>query len=221
MPEHEHAIKSDVGFVSEDMAPYGGKSIAWNLDLVRSLSPRWDAELATSLLRRFDLRPGQRVLDIACGNGLTSRKLAASGAQVTAFDISARMIELADRVEVLQVRALCWCGKRATHNARTGNGIMVVEGEVIVVGDVDHERIAVTEANKLGIPVIGVCDSNSDPEGIDYLIPIGGDDTLSYGVHLAKNGFKVVAIPKTMDNDVPGTDYCLSLIHISEHTRPY
>ena len=45
--------------------------------------------------------------------------------------------------------------------------------------------------------------------GIDYLIPIGGDDTLSYGVHLAKNGFKVVAIPKTMDNDVPGTDYCI------------
>lgn len=45
--------------------------------------------------------------------------------------------------------------------------------------------------------------------GIDYLIPIGGDDTLSYGVHLYKQGFKVIAIPKTMDNDVPGTDYCI------------
>lgn len=45
--------------------------------------------------------------------------------------------------------------------------------------------------------------------GVDYLIPIGGDDTLSYGVRLAKEGFKVVAIPKTMDNDVPGTDYCI------------
>ena len=44
---------------------------------------------------------------------------------------------------------------------------------------------------------------------IDYLIPIGGDDTLSYGVHLYKKGVKVVAIPKTMDNDVPGTDYCI------------
>ncbi|MBN2572238.1 MAG: ATP-dependent 6-phosphofructokinase [Ignavibacteriales bacterium] len=44
---------------------------------------------------------------------------------------------------------------------------------------------------------------------IDYLIPIGGDDTLSYGVHLHKQGIKVIAIPKTMDNDVPGTDYCL------------
>jgi len=45
--------------------------------------------------------------------------------------------------------------------------------------------------------------------GIDYLIPIGGDDTLSYGVRLYSEGVKVVAIPKTMDNDVPGTDYCI------------
>lgn len=44
---------------------------------------------------------------------------------------------------------------------------------------------------------------------IDYLIPIGGDDTLSYGVRLHKEGIKVIAIPKTMDNDVPGTDYCI------------
>jgi 6-phosphofructokinase 1 len=45
--------------------------------------------------------------------------------------------------------------------------------------------------------------------GINYLIPIGGDDTLSYAVRLSREGVKVVAIPKTMDNDVPGTDYCI------------
>ncbi len=45
--------------------------------------------------------------------------------------------------------------------------------------------------------------------GINTLIPIGGDDTLSYGVRLHKEGFKVIGIPKTMDNDVPGTDYCI------------
>jgi 6-phosphofructokinase 1 len=50
---------------------------------------------------------------------------------------------------------------------------------------------------------------NLDHLGIDYLIPIGGDDTLSYGVELYKRGVKVIAIPKTMDNDVPGTDYCI------------
>jgi len=45
--------------------------------------------------------------------------------------------------------------------------------------------------------------------GINYLIPIGGDDSLSYAVRLFQEGVKVVAIPKTMDNDVPGTDYCI------------
>lgn len=45
--------------------------------------------------------------------------------------------------------------------------------------------------------------------GIESLIPIGGDDTLSYGVRLFQEGVKIVAIPKTMDNDVPGTDYCI------------
>ncbi len=50
---------------------------------------------------------------------------------------------------------------------------------------------------------------NIDFLNLDFLIPIGGDDTLSYSVRLYKEGVKVVAIPKTMDNDVPGTDYCI------------
>src|SRR6478672_10806250 len=56
------------------------------------------------------------------------------------FPGSARLVELADRMHVLQVEALCWCGKRATHNARTENGEMVTEGDVIVVGDVDNDQ---------------------------------------------------------------------------------
>lgn len=51
------------------------------------------------------------------------------------FPGSRRMIELADRTQVLQVAALCWCGRRATHNARVVDGVMVVEGEQVVVGD--------------------------------------------------------------------------------------
>ncbi|GGW23279.1 MULTISPECIES: thymidine kinase [Streptomyces] len=54
------------------------------------------------------------------------------------FPGSQRLVELADRVEVLQVEALCWCGARATHNARTVGGVMVVEGAQVVVGDVDQ-----------------------------------------------------------------------------------
>jgi thymidine kinase len=54
------------------------------------------------------------------------------------FPGSQRLIELADRVQVLQVEALCWCGARATHNARTLGGVMVVEGEQVVVGDTEQ-----------------------------------------------------------------------------------
>jgi small subunit ribosomal protein S2 len=49
--------------------------------------------------------------------------------------------------------------------------------DALFVVDVDHERIAVTEANKLGIPVIGVVDTNSNPDGVDYVIP-GNDDAI-------------------------------------------
>ncbi|WP_374999385.1 thymidine kinase [Aeromicrobium sp. CTD01-1L150] len=55
------------------------------------------------------------------------------------FEGSARLVELADRVHTLQVEALCWCGERATHNARTADGEMVTEGDVIVVGDVEGD----------------------------------------------------------------------------------
>jgi 6-phosphofructokinase 1 len=60
---------------------------------------------------------------------------------------------------------------------------------------------------------------NLDFLGIDYLIPIGGDDTLSFSVRLYQEGAKVVAIPKTMDNDVPGTDYCIGFSTCIHHCR--
>ncbi|MFF4607506.1 thymidine kinase [Streptomyces sp. NPDC001339] len=56
------------------------------------------------------------------------------------FPGSRRLIELADRIEALQVEALCWCGARATHNARTVGGEMVVEGAQVVVGDVNQAQ---------------------------------------------------------------------------------
>jgi thymidine kinase len=70
-------------------------------------------------------------IDVFCFGILTDFRTAL-------FPGSARLVELADRMHVLQVEALCWCGKRATHNARTENGEMVTEGDVIVVGDVEQ-----------------------------------------------------------------------------------
>lgn len=54
------------------------------------------------------------------------------------FPGSARLVELADRIEVLQVKSLCWCGARATHQARTVDGEMVTEGEQVVIGDTEQ-----------------------------------------------------------------------------------
>ena len=70
----------------------------------------------------------------------------------------------------------------------------------------DHIKDSYTdEVNDLTPDVL----KNLEYLGIDTLIPIGGDDTLSYAVRLHEEGANVVAIPKTMDNDVPGTDYCI------------
>lgn len=62
---------------------------------------------------------------------------------------------------------------------RSIGGIKDIGGlpDALFVIDVEHERIAITEANKLGIPVIGIVDTNSDPAGIDYVIP-GNDDSI-------------------------------------------
>jgi thymidine kinase len=78
------------------------------------------------------------------------------------FPGSQRLIELADRVQVLQVEALCWCGRRATHNARTVDGVMVTEGAQVVVGDVD---MAID-------PVAG------EPDGDAGYVPVVGYETL-------------------------------------------
>ncbi len=86
------------------------------------------------------------------------------------------------------------------HTSRTNPGKMKKEDVPV------HLREKFTEArNDLTEEVL----KNLDYLGVDYLIPIGGDDTLSYGVRLYHEGVKIVAIPKTMDNDVPGTDYCI------------
>ncbi|WP_411129572.1 thymidine kinase [Streptomyces sp. x-19] len=70
------------------------------------------------------------------------------------FPGSQRLVELADRIEVLKVEALCWCGARATHNARTVDGRMVVEGAQVVVGDVRSDGASVERPAEVGYEVL-------------------------------------------------------------------
>ncbi len=99
------------------------------------------------------------------------------------------------------VRAIDRTGGTILHTSRTNPG-RVKSGSVPAfladqaVGDGPHDL------TKHALRVI-------EHLGLDALIPIGGDDTLSYGLRLHDEGVPVIAIPKTMDNDVHGTDYCI------------
>ncbi len=69
----------------------------------------------------------------------------ASDFRTELFPGSARLFELADRIQILQVEALCWCGRRGTHNARVVNGVMVTEGAQVVVGDTSGAKVDLVE----------------------------------------------------------------------------
>lgn len=111
------------------------------------------------------------------------------------------------RLDRETIRKLDRTGGTFLHSSRTNPGNVS-----------EKDTPAHLKASKLGTPKpnkSGVTDftahvlHNLSALGVDVLFPIGGDDTLSYGERLYKEGFSVIGIPKTMDNDVHGTDYCL------------
>lgn len=151
---HNHRSRGRTGliFTSQDRAGTGTISSRLGLksDAIE-VSPNLD--IHRFIVERLSV--GQRIDYVICDEAQfyqpqqieeLARIVDGLGIDVYAFGIltdfrtrlfpgSARLIELADRVQTLQVEALCWCGERATHNARTVGGVMVVEGEQVVVGD--------------------------------------------------------------------------------------
>ncbi|RJT79343.1 thymidine kinase [Arthrobacter cheniae] len=127
------------------------------------------------------------------------------------FPGSQRLIELADRVQVLQVEALCWCGKRATHNARTLDGVMVVEGDQMVVGDVDLPVDQDTDASlDLHEPEAStahasttVAASPGPPDRLDHSLrePVVGYETLCRRHHMRQQTSRTS--PSLYVNQVP------------------
>jgi 6-phosphofructokinase 1 len=100
-----------------------------------------------------------------------------------------------------RVRTIDRSGGTYLHTSRTNPGKVKYEN----VPDFLKKEAKEGELNDFTEHVL----KNLEHLGIDVLIPIGGDDTLSYGERMHEEGFPVVAIPKTMDNDVYGTDYCI------------
>ena len=100
-----------------------------------------------------------------------------------------------------KVRTIDRSGGTYLHTSRTNPSKVKYEN----VPDFLREQAKEGELNDFTEHIL----KNLEHLGIDVLIPIGGDDTLSYGERMHEEGFAVVAIPKTMDNDVFGTDYCI------------
>jgi thymidine kinase len=132
----EGRLSSRLGLVTD--AVEAGEELDFHAHLVRHLTAGGRADYVIVDEAQF-LTPGQidqlaRIVD-DLGMDVFAFGIA-TDFRTRLFPGSQRLMELADRIEVLQVEALCWCGARATHNARTVGGKMVVEGAQVVVGDV-------------------------------------------------------------------------------------
>src|ERR1700691_2948188 len=77
MPTDQVAAKLKIGFVSEDMRLYGTATLAWHMELIRSMFPRWDQSYAETMLRRFDLKPQQKIKGLSHGQRVKAALLLA------------------------------------------------------------------------------------------------------------------------------------------------
>ena len=162
--DHNHAARGRAGLIFTKHDRAGEAVLSSRLGLAHTaLEVVDDLDFWELLVSR--VTSGQRVDYLICDEaqfytGLQVEQLARlvdeMGVDVYAFGITAdfrtalfpgsqRMIELADRVQSLQVEALCWCGHRATHNARVVDGSMVLEGEQVVVGDIAPGDVSMVE----------------------------------------------------------------------------
>lgn len=81
MPAEQVAAKLDIGFVSEDMRLYGAATLAWHMEFIRSMYPRWNQAYADQLVRRFDLKPQQKIKGLSHGQRVKAALLLALARQ--------------------------------------------------------------------------------------------------------------------------------------------
>ncbi|MEO6294517.1 MAG: 6-phosphofructokinase [Candidatus Limnocylindria bacterium] len=108
-----------------------------------------------------------------------------------------------DRVST---RAIDRTGGTVLHTSRTNPSSM---GRAALPKSLEAAQISAMEVAEDRYDLTPLVLENLEKLGIGALVAIGGDDTLSYAARLGREGFPVIAIPKTMDNDVVGTEYCI------------
>jgi thymidine kinase len=153
--DHNHAVRGRAGRIFTSLDRAGSATLSSRLGLqVPAIEVPTEMDLWSYVVD--ELQRGARIDYLVCDEAQfytaaqidqLARIVDDLGIDVLAFGLltdfrtrlfagSARLVELADRTQPLQVEALCWCGVRATHNARTVGGVMVVEGEQVVVGNI-------------------------------------------------------------------------------------
>ncbi len=161
---HNHAARGRVGLIFTKFDRAGEAVLSSRLGLSTAAVEVTDAlDLWQVVVERAS--HGERVDFLVCDEAQfytpaqveqLARLVDEMGLDVFAFGItsdfrtrlfagSQRLLELADRVESLQVEALCWCGRRATHNARVVDGVMVLDGDQVLVGDVASTHTGTVE----------------------------------------------------------------------------
>jgi thymidine kinase len=171
--DHNHAARGRRGLIFTKLDRAGDSVLSSRLGLsVRAIEVADDLDLWDVVVQRRT--SGEPVDYLICDEAQfytpaqveqLARLVDEMGVDVYAFGITAdfrtrlfpgsqRLVELADRVDVLQVEALCWCGARGTHNARTVDGVMVVEGEQVVVGDTAGAGGGGAAAGQVGYEVL-------------------------------------------------------------------
>jgi ABC-2 type transport system ATP-binding protein len=103
MPSDQAAAKLDIGFVSEDMRLYGAATLAWHMDFLRPIYPRWDQAYAEDLARRFDLKPQQKIKGLSHGQRVKAALLLALARRprLLVLDEPTTGLDPVARVEVL------------------------------------------------------------------------------------------------------------------------
>ena len=110
------------------------------------------------------------------------------------------------RLDRVSTRAIDRTGGTVLHTSRTNPSSM---GRSALPDGLDRGRLPSLEIDDGRYDLTPIVLEHLEQLGIEALVAIGGDDTLSYAARLGREGFPVIAIPKTMDNDVQGTEYCI------------
>src|ERR1700733_1753306 len=183
MPREQAVAKLDIGFVSEDMRLYGSATLAWHMKFVRSLYPQWDQSYADTLLRRFDLKPQQKMKGLALGQRVKAALLLALarrprllvlGDPTTGLDPVARQEVLGELMAVLvdEDRTILFSSHNTSDVEQISDQITFIDRGRIIASD--DKEIFLDRWRRLRL----VLSPDADLPSLPGVVEVGGSKRL-------------------------------------------